>query len=83
MRKITFILFALGAFTLSSCGSGTDQAAFSEEETSQQDSIDESAMDFEALEAMDDSGDAPEQEPRAEQREPMTPAEPGSALPQP
>ncbi|MFM1899085.1 MAG: hypothetical protein RL577_1325 [Bacteroidota bacterium] len=81
MKKLIYTLTALLAFGLGSCSSTPEDAAFSEDEKSVQDSIDNSAMDFEALEAMDDSSDSEGSAPTEEHREPMTPAEPGSALP--
>lgn len=83
MKKTLYTLSALLIFGLGSCSSTPENAAFSEDEKSVQDSIDNSAMDFEALEAMDDSSDSEVAAPAEEHREPMTPSEPGTALPQP
>jgi uncharacterized lipoprotein len=83
MKKPLYTLAALLIFGLAACSSTPEDAAFSEDEKSVQDSIDNSAMDFEALEAMDDSSDSEVAAPAEEHREPMTPAEPGTALPQP
>ncbi len=81
MKKLIYTLSALLILGLAACSSTPEDAAFSEDEKSVQDSIDNSAMDFEALEAMDDSSDSEAAAPAVEHREPMTPAEPGSALP--
>lgn len=81
MKKLIYTLSALMILGLAACSSTPEDAAFTEDEKSVQDSIDNSAMDFEALEAMDDSSDSEVATPAQEHREPMTPAEPGSALP--
>lgn len=81
MKKLIYTLTALLALGLSACSSAPENAAFSEDEKSVQDSIDNSAMDFEALEALDENSDSALAAPAQEHREPMTPAEPGSALP--